>query len=143
VLVILVTLGFYFRIPAARQQPPSLFFFSMGAGFMLLETQVISRLALYFGTTWQVNGVVISIPADCTAGCEQGGRVLSEIFVEGRDRRAVARGTARGLACRLAECRVSLHSWGRWLQSFLRCRWYSPDYCFLWNSGKNLLPARR
>jgi len=61
VLVILVTLGFYSRIPAARQQPPSLFFFSMGAGFMLLETQVISRLALYFGTTWQVNGVVISI----------------------------------------------------------------------------------
>jgi hypothetical protein len=61
VLVILVTLGFYSRIPAARQQPPSLFFFSMGTGFMLLETQVISRLALYFGTTWQVNGVVISI----------------------------------------------------------------------------------
>jgi hypothetical protein len=25
----------------------------------LLETQVISRLALYFGTTWQVNGIVI------------------------------------------------------------------------------------
>jgi hypothetical protein len=31
----------------------------MGAGFLLLETQVISRLALYFGTTWQVNGIVI------------------------------------------------------------------------------------
>jgi hypothetical protein len=28
---------------------------------MLLETQVISRLALYFGTTWQVNGIVISV----------------------------------------------------------------------------------
>lgn len=28
---------------------------------MLLETQVISRLALYFGTTWQVNGLVISV----------------------------------------------------------------------------------
>jgi hypothetical protein len=39
---------------------PSLFFFSMGAGFLLLETQAISRLALYFGTTWQVNGIVIS-----------------------------------------------------------------------------------
>jgi hypothetical protein len=26
----------------------------------LLETQVISRLALFFGTTWQVNGIVIS-----------------------------------------------------------------------------------
>ena len=31
----------------------------MGAGFLLLETQVISRLALFFGTTWQVNGIVI------------------------------------------------------------------------------------
>ena len=61
VLVILVTLGAYFNIPEARQQTPSLFFFSMGAGFMLLETQVISRLALYFGTTWQVNGLVISV----------------------------------------------------------------------------------
>ncbi|HET7890997.1 MAG TPA: hypothetical protein VFL34_05705 [Candidatus Sulfotelmatobacter sp.] len=61
VLVILVTLGLYWTIPEARQQTPSLFFFSMGAGFMLLETQVISRLALYFGTTWQVNGIVISV----------------------------------------------------------------------------------
>ena len=61
VLVILVTLGLYSRIPEARRQTPSLFFFSMGAAFMLLETQVISRLALYFGTTWQVNGIVISV----------------------------------------------------------------------------------
>ncbi len=61
ILVILVTLALYSRIPEARRQTPSLFFFSMGAGFMLLETQVISRLALYFGTTWQVNGLVISV----------------------------------------------------------------------------------
>jgi len=32
----------------------------MVAGFLLLETQVISRLALFFGTIWQVNGIVIS-----------------------------------------------------------------------------------
>jgi NADH:ubiquinone oxidoreductase subunit 2 (subunit N) len=32
----------------------------MGAGFMLLETQIVSRLALYFGTVWQVNGIVIT-----------------------------------------------------------------------------------
>jgi MFS family permease len=37
----------------------SLFFFAMGAGFLLLETQTVSRLALFFGTTWQVNGVAI------------------------------------------------------------------------------------
>src|SRR5437016_10935435 len=32
------------------------FFFAMGAGFLLLETQLVSRLALFFGTVWQVNG---------------------------------------------------------------------------------------
>jgi hypothetical protein len=60
VLVILVAIALYWQIPEARGQVPSLFFFSMGAGFLLLETQVISRLALFFGTTWQVNGIVIS-----------------------------------------------------------------------------------
>lgn len=60
VLVILVAIVVYWQIPEARRQAPSLFFFSMGAGFLLLETQVISRLALFFGTTWQVNGIVIS-----------------------------------------------------------------------------------
>jgi len=60
VLVLLVAVCLYWQIPEARRQRPSLFFFSMGAGFLLLETQVISRLALFFGTTWQVNGIVIS-----------------------------------------------------------------------------------
>jgi spermidine synthase len=59
-LVILLAGVFYFQIPEARSRVPSLFFFSMGAGFLLLETQVVSRLALYFGTTWQVNGIVIA-----------------------------------------------------------------------------------
>jgi spermidine synthase len=58
-LVAILAFGLYWQIPEARQRVPSLFFFSMGAGFLLLETQVISRLALYFGTTWQVNGIVI------------------------------------------------------------------------------------
>ncbi len=60
VLVVLVAICFYLQIPGARSRAPSLFFFSMGAGFLLLETQVVSRLALYFGTTWQVNGIVIA-----------------------------------------------------------------------------------
>jgi hypothetical protein len=59
-LVFLLGLILYLQIGDARRHPPSLFFFSMGAGFLLLETQVISRLALFFGTTWQVNGIVIS-----------------------------------------------------------------------------------
>ncbi|HKM90580.1 MAG TPA: methyltransferase domain-containing protein [Candidatus Acidoferrales bacterium] len=36
------------------------YFFFLGAGFLLLETQMISRLALYFGSTWQVNCIVLS-----------------------------------------------------------------------------------
>jgi spermidine synthase len=60
ILVLILGAGLYWQIPEARQQVPSLFFFAMGAGFLLLETQVISRLALYFGTTWQVNGIVIA-----------------------------------------------------------------------------------
>jgi spermidine synthase len=60
VIILLLAVGLYTRIPEAAQHTPSLFFFSMGAGFLLLETQVISRLALFFGTTWQVNGIVIS-----------------------------------------------------------------------------------
>ncbi|HEV3305270.1 MAG TPA: hypothetical protein VGZ91_02420 [Candidatus Sulfotelmatobacter sp.] len=59
-LVILIAIGLYAQIGGTRRSPPSLFFFSMGAGFLLLETQVISRLALFFGTIWQVNGIVIS-----------------------------------------------------------------------------------
>jgi len=59
-LVILIAIGLYAQIGGVRRTPPSLFFFSMGAGFLLLETQVISRLALFFGTIWQVNGIVIS-----------------------------------------------------------------------------------
>ncbi len=60
ILVLLLGSVLYWQIPEARTRVPSLFFFSMGAGFLLLETQVISRLALYFGTTWQVNGIVIA-----------------------------------------------------------------------------------
>lgn len=60
VLVMLIAIGLYMQIGEANRRPPSLFFFSMGAGFLLLETQVISRLALFFGTVWQVNGIVIS-----------------------------------------------------------------------------------
>jgi spermidine synthase len=60
ILVILIAIGLYGQIAGARRKAPSLFFFSMGAGFLLLETQVISRLALFFGTVWQVNGIVIS-----------------------------------------------------------------------------------
>jgi spermidine synthase len=35
-------------------------FLLLGAGFMMLETQIVSRMALLFGTTWVVNSIVIS-----------------------------------------------------------------------------------
>lgn len=35
-------------------------FFFLGAAFLLLEAQIVSRMALLFGTTWMVNSVVIS-----------------------------------------------------------------------------------
>jgi spermidine synthase len=59
-IIIVLALVLYSRISGDAPRRPSLFFLCMGAGFLLLETQVISRLALFFGTTWQVNGIVIS-----------------------------------------------------------------------------------
>jgi len=35
-------------------------FFFLGAGFLLLEAQIISKIALLFGTTWLVNSIVIT-----------------------------------------------------------------------------------
>lgn len=35
-------------------------FFFLGAGFLSLEVQIVSRLALFFGTTWIVNAIVLS-----------------------------------------------------------------------------------
>ncbi|MGO8736809.1 MAG: methyltransferase domain-containing protein [Terriglobia bacterium] len=34
-------------------------FFFLGAGFLLLEAQIVSKMALLFGTTWAVNSIVI------------------------------------------------------------------------------------
>jgi len=35
-------------------------FFFLGTGFMLMESQIVSRMALLFGTTWLVNSITIS-----------------------------------------------------------------------------------
>jgi len=35
-------------------------FFFLGAGFLLLEAQIVSKMALLFGTTWLVNSIVIA-----------------------------------------------------------------------------------
>ena len=36
-------------------------FFFLGAAFLLLEAQIISKMALLFGTTWVVNSIVIAV----------------------------------------------------------------------------------
>ena len=59
-LAVIVTLGWFLRKVgggAGRIQPG---FFLLGAGFMLLEAQIVSRMALLFGTTWVVNAIVVS-----------------------------------------------------------------------------------
>ena len=35
-------------------------FFFLGAGFMLMEVQIISKMALLFGTTWLINSIAIT-----------------------------------------------------------------------------------
>lgn len=52
--------------------------FLLGAGFMLLETQLVSRLTLYFGSIWVVNGIAISALL-CTL-------VLANIYLERRSK---------------------------------------------------------
>src|SRR5271154_1174806 len=60
-VLVVVLAGYYLRTISTNRPAQSsfLFFFAMGAGFLLLETQTVSRLALFFGTTWQVNGIAI------------------------------------------------------------------------------------
>ena len=59
-LVILV-LATYLVGPFVRPRESSSWqFFLLGAGFLLMETQLVSRLALYFGTTWVVNCVALT-----------------------------------------------------------------------------------
>lgn len=61
VSLILMGIAVLMARPVLRlDRPGSWQFFFLGAGFLLLETQMISRLALYFGTTWLVNSVAIS-----------------------------------------------------------------------------------
>lgn len=58
VLVFLVWL--FLRRTGITRRTVSWHFFFLGAGFLLLEAQVISRMALLFGTTWVVNSIAIA-----------------------------------------------------------------------------------
>jgi spermidine synthase len=61
VSAVILALAIYLVGPLFKPKESSTWqFFLLGAGFMLMETQLVSRLALYFGTTWLVNCIALS-----------------------------------------------------------------------------------
>ena len=60
VALVVLTAWLVRRVRGVTQAPFSWPLFFLGAGFMLLETQIVSRIALLFGTTWLVNSIAIS-----------------------------------------------------------------------------------
>ena len=59
-LMLLAICGWFIGSTAGGVRNLRWHFFFLGAGFLLLEAQVISKMALLFGTTWVVNSIVIS-----------------------------------------------------------------------------------
>jgi hypothetical protein len=61
VSAIILALALYLVGPSFKpKESGALLFFLLGAGFLLMETQLVSRLALYFGTTWLVNCIALT-----------------------------------------------------------------------------------
>jgi SAM-dependent methyltransferase len=61
VSIALIMISFYFlRETGVPISSLRAHFFFLGSGFLLLETQIVSKMALLFGTTWMVNSVVIA-----------------------------------------------------------------------------------
>ena len=59
-LVLLVLGWLFLRDTGISARALDWHFFFLGAGFFLLEAQIISKMALLFGTTWLVNSIAIS-----------------------------------------------------------------------------------
>jgi hypothetical protein len=59
-VAVLLTFGWFLRQTSRAEGHLDLHFLLLGAGFMLLEAQIVSRMALLFGTTWVVNSIVVS-----------------------------------------------------------------------------------
>ncbi|MDE3162519.1 MAG: methyltransferase domain-containing protein [Acidobacteriota bacterium] len=61
VSAVIVLLALYMVGPFFEPRRSSTWiFFLLGGGFLLMETHLVSRLALYFGTTWIVNCIALS-----------------------------------------------------------------------------------
>lgn len=59
-LAVLIVFGWFLRQAGGEGSSIDWHFLFLGAGFMLLEAQIVSKMALLFGTTWMVNAVVVS-----------------------------------------------------------------------------------
>jgi spermidine synthase len=59
-VAVLLTFGWFLRQTSRTEGRVDVHFLLLGAGFMLLEAQIVSRMALLFGTTWLVNSIVVS-----------------------------------------------------------------------------------
>ena len=59
-LAVLIICGWFLRQTGGERSGGELHFLFLGAGFMLLEAQIVSKMALLFGTTWVVNAIVVS-----------------------------------------------------------------------------------
>ncbi len=59
-LAVLIVFGWFLRQASGAAGGIDLHFMFLGAGFMLLEAQIVSKMALLFGTTWVVNAVVVA-----------------------------------------------------------------------------------
>jgi SAM-dependent methyltransferase len=59
-IAVLIVFGWFLRQTSGEGARLDLHFLLLGAGFMLLEAQIVSKMALLFGTTWVVNAVVVS-----------------------------------------------------------------------------------
>jgi spermidine synthase len=62
VSAILLVIAFFMvrRVFVVRERQTWIMF-SLGAGFLLMETQLITRLGLYFGNTWIINSIAVSM----------------------------------------------------------------------------------
>jgi spermidine synthase len=59
--VLIVLCWLFLRRTGTSMHSVRWYFFFLGAGFLLLEAQIISKMALLFGTTWVVNSIVIAV----------------------------------------------------------------------------------
>jgi SAM-dependent methyltransferase len=59
-VAVLIIFGWFLRQTSGEGGRVDPHFLLLGAGFMLLEAQIISKMALLFGTTWVVNSIVVA-----------------------------------------------------------------------------------